>query len=353
MSENSFKYYEIRDILAHNAFINLIVGMRGVGKTTSAASWCVDDYEKWSHQRPSEFVWIRRFKSELKGEDLQKFFDNLKTQEKYKDYEFEVSGKVAKMRKKGQEKWRKFGYFMALTEAITKKGIPYPNVNKVIFDEFIIDKDKQRHRQYLPNECKEFLDIVSTIVRDDDSRNLRCILMANAGDIVNPYFLFWNFTDFDREITKKQGGEVLLHYVDNAGFRDHMKETRFGKLIAGTSYEAFAVNNEFVEASTEFIGTKPSHARWSFGFKVRGETFGVWHDPNEGLWYIDNKTPKRPKPMYALTNKDHRPNLVMLQQSSLLRKKLLEFYTYGYLFFNSVQTREKSIEALRLSSIIR
>src|SRR6056300_1738318 len=89
-------YWNIKDVISHNKFLNFIVGNRGAGKSYSSKKYCIDDFLK----NGSQFVWVRRFDSEL--DDFQHTFfsdilhnypDSIKFH--YKHYKFYINDVVA------------------------------------------------------------------------------------------------------------------------------------------------------------------------------------------------------------------------------------------------------------------
>lgn len=115
--------------------MNFIIGHRGVGKSYGFKKWCLDDFIKNGKQ----FMWVRRYKTELKKikdgkntifyDDIRHLYPNHKIDIKGNDNggSFIIDGKVA-------------GYYLALSVSTSYKSVPFPNVDKLVFDEFLIDK---------------------------------------------------------------------------------------------------------------------------------------------------------------------------------------------------------------------
>lgn len=87
-------YWDINRALSYNCLFNFIVGARGVGKTYGCKNWAIKDFLKTGGQ----FVYVRRFKTELKKTD--KFFDDII--DSYPSVDFyaktaglELTGKIA------------------------------------------------------------------------------------------------------------------------------------------------------------------------------------------------------------------------------------------------------------------
>ena len=74
------------------------------------------------------------------------------------------------------------GYGFAISNAVVLKSSTFPLVDKIIFDEFIIDKG---NITYLSNEVDKFLETYETIAR---MRNVKVYFLGNAISIANPYF---------------------------------------------------------------------------------------------------------------------------------------------------------------------
>ena len=59
-------YYNYNDLFSYNAMFNFVIGERGVGKTYGILKKCVKDFiNTMSNEHPRQFVYLRRYKSEL------------------------------------------------------------------------------------------------------------------------------------------------------------------------------------------------------------------------------------------------------------------------------------------------
>ena len=121
-------YYELGNLLGRNKIMNIVIGQRGCGKTFQAKKWAVKKFIETG----KEFIWVRRYKTELKS--LQSFFDDIVSEGYFDSHSLEVKGKTAYI--DGQIA----GHFVALSVSANQKSVPYPNVDKIIFDEFMIEK---------------------------------------------------------------------------------------------------------------------------------------------------------------------------------------------------------------------
>ena len=325
-------YYDGQGILSRNAMFNMIIGGRSTGKTYWAKTGRIKHFLKTGKQ----FIYLRRYKSEF--DDKQSFFNDIVNE--FPGYEFKVEGMKGYIRKlsneeKNPNKWQLAAYFVTLANALTKKSVPYPDVDWIIFDEFIIVKG---HMHYMPHEVKSFLDFYNTVDRFQD--RVKVAFIANAVSIANPYFIEWKLRPRkNRQYTLSHNGYFCLEMVQSEAFKEHVDNTRFGKMIKETAYYDYAVSNTFQDNHNRFISKKSKESKYTFSFVFDGKTVGVWIDYNEGKYYICNKVPKDSKP-FVLTKEDLEPNLVMIERSSTLLKSVKKLYMQGCVFFDSVETRE-------------
>lgn len=327
MEVNTDIYYNGQTLLSKNALINFIIGERGNGKTYFFKKWCIKDFLR----KGNEFVWLRRYDTEL--DDIGLFFNDVGKE--FPNHEFEVKGGKFYIDKKVA------GYYFPLSKAITKKSIPYPNVSKIIFDEFLITKNNYH---YLSKEVESFLDAVETIGR---LRDVRCFLIANAISEINPYFVFFNIK-LEGRFTRI--GDILVERTDSADYREVKRETRFGKLISKTSYGKYAIDNEFVNDNHEFIEKRTEFARNIFNISINNKLIGIWIDYKVGKVYASFKY--NPEMVtICLTNEEMKPNYLMLNSRSNNLKMLKNAISYGYLYYESFKVKTYMLEVLKLLNI--
>ncbi len=168
-------YYDYTKILSYNAFINFLIGERGVGKTYGASKFVTKQFIN----KGEEFVYIRRYKSEL-AKSVPEFFKALINNDEFPNHKLSTKG-------------NKFiiddhvaGYSFSLSTAQSLKSTNFPKVKTIIFDEFIIEEG-QNH--YIKNEVENFLGMIESISR---MRDVRIFMLANAVTITNPYFIYFD-----------------------------------------------------------------------------------------------------------------------------------------------------------------
>ena len=349
-------YWNLRRTLTHNVLINVIVGNRGGGKSYGAKQWAIDNFIKNKEQ----FGYIRRYKDDLK-EPMIQFFKDI--EEKYPDYEFKVDNKYFYIRLKTEDKKQKWtdkdiaGFGFILSTASNKKSISYPNITTLIYDEFLIDKEGGNQR-YIKNEPIALLNLYETIARPGtDHPRVVLFMLANALTITNPYFLFWDLkmpTKQDKNgkwIWKHPTRPILVEDVRNEKFIDKKKNTEFGKLIEGTDYAGYSIENKFLHDNDTFVERKSESARFYFTFIYKEHTLGVWADFKEGIMYVSKAYDPSYPLVYSITMKDHKPNTLFLRTKSRAGhfKMFLEAFKMGYVRFESVNIKNITYEVIKLS----
>lgn len=330
-------YYSRNDLLSYNALFNFVVGERGTGKTYQFKDWAISDFIKNGNQ----FVYVRRYKTEFK--DIGNFFDDMI--KKYPNHKFSIGyGKFFIDNKIA-------GFYIPLSVAITKKSVAYPNVNKIGFDEFILEKSSLH---YLPNEVNAFLGLYETIARDRN--NVRCLFMANSVTLINPYFLF-----FDLQVSKTKrfwtfkNNDLVVELTDLEEFREHKKQTRFAKIIDGTDFSKYSIDGEFVADNYEFIENKTPNSYYLFTMVYKGENIGIWCDSKSGLMFVSNKVDLTYPLKYAITTNDHKPNMIVLSNkySREKIKVLTKMYEYGCLRYESLKLKSMMFDIFKLLNIAK
>lgn len=227
---------------------------------------------------------------------------------------------------------------MTLSTAQDLKSSNFSNVTTIIFDEFIIEEGQKKF--YLNNEVLIFLNLLETIGR---MRDFKVFMLANPANIyTNPYFLYFDLSlPYNNDIKLFKEGLILLQYMRNEEYRQEKRKTKFGKLVAGTSFEDYAINNKALNDNRNFIEKKQGSAKFSFAFIYNNETFGVWYDYNEGKIFVSNDYLKNTPYLFACTLKDHTPNTLLLNSTKKYNcwKSFIDNYRLGNLRFENMKIK--------------
>lgn len=361
MKEKSI-YYDINETLTHNCLWNFICGNRSAGKTYGFKKWAIKDWIKNKNQ----FGYIRRYETEVDKGKLDKFFDDIVNNNEFPDYEFKVEGLTFYARenlkpsevefdkdglpKPNTKPWEVIGYCFILSKQITFKSVPFPYINKLLFDEFLIEEGVYR---YLNNEIFAINDLYNTVARPGTD-HIRVIMffMANAITFTNIYFLTYGLRPpaKGKEYYKPKGKSLLLQMVAKTEMIERQKKTEYGQLIADTDYEKHAFENKFYLDDETFIQRKTNNSKYYFTMKYNGETFGVWIDYDEGILYVSEKVDPCCQKVYALTQKDHKPNTMLIKSAnkSIFLKAFMDCYKDGNVRFENMKVKNISYDIIKL-----
>lgn len=343
---NDVRFYTKDKLFSYRAFLNISLGARGTGKTTCAKFWCIDDFIR--HKK--RFVWLRRYNTELFG-DKKKGIEGCvkgfttKIQKFYKDVKFETKGNTLYIN--GDDA----GCFVALSTSTAMKSVDFENVNKIIFDEFLI-MDGSKYC-YLNNEITLFLDLISTVFRpiaDLDGKEqyrTRVWLLSNAITFGNDYFFYFNIRPFPINsiyYDKKRG--IAVEQYENKIHENAVKQTMFGKLITGTEYEAYAIENKYLLDNNDFIGKKSRNAYLIFNIRYEGREWGIYSDEN--YVYVTTGVDKN-RPFFTFTKADHSIDSVLVKSCRGTRFEILiKNYQLGLVKFENTSIKRKFIDFMSL-----
>lgn len=338
----SRQFYNPSKAISYGAPLTAVISMRSYGKTYGFTKAAIKD---WMRDK-SQFVYVRRYDTELKT-SAPKIFDDIAAHDEFPGYEFKMQGYTGLVRKKTPDdsaKWEEICHCIPLSKQASYKGVAFPRVKKIIFDEYI--RVLKTPPGYLRDDMGALFDLYKTISRDRE--NAHMYLLGNACDLTNPLFLF-----LGRELKGEpkdgfswyRNKTVLVEYAKNKQFADEERQTVVGRLVDGTQYAGVMIDAKFANAGEEFIAAKPSRARYLYGFDWQGKRFGCWVDERNGYYYISRKLPKdadSPKyHLFALSAEDMRPNMYMIKRADPFIKNLQRLYTIGVCFFDSPATREQ------------
>ena len=333
-------YYNYAKLLSYNGTYNFLVGGRGLGKTYGAKKRAIK--RAITHQK--QFIYLRRYKTEMVAAKATFFADMAN---EFRDWDFRINGNEAhaapiSTRDEKKRQWKTIGFFITLSNAQTQKSVSFPDVETIIFDEFIIEKGSLH---YLPNEANVFNNFYSTVDRWQDKT--RVFFLANSVTIMNPYFLEYQIRpDEIGEISTFADGFVVCHFPDSAEFATSVYETKFGKFIKDTEYAEYAVGNEFEDASNQMVKIKDSTSTYMFTLETDKGTFSIWVSVLSGEYFIQEKLPKSQRNFTMITNKVGPDKMLMLKTDKPL-VYLRSAFGQGKMSFDKPSTRNAFIEVFK------
>lgn len=321
-------YYDPNKTLSRQRLFNFVIGARGCGKTYGAKKTVIRNFIRSKKQ----FVYLRRYDTEMPAAEMLNFFDDISME--FPDHEFRshnglfrIDGEIA-------------GWYFPLSKATMLKSIPFPNVSLIIFDEFIIEVGIYR---YLPNEVRTFLECYSTISRD---RDVPVLFLSNAITMTNPYFLYFKLS-FEKEQTLKLTKFISVELIQSQEYVQHVSQTKFGQLIAGTEYGDYNMQNKFLLDTDSFIDTMPTGAAYICTFIIKNREIGFYVSPENTTWYLSEKVDKTCRRKFALVFSEHDQNTILAQRQNPHIRQMLETYCQGNLRFTNQEVKNICTDILR------
>lgn len=314
------KYYDISKTLSRQRLFSFVVGPRGCGKTYAFKRQVIKSFLK----RGDQFVYIRRFETEFPAAEIRNFFDDIALE--FPDHDFKAGKGLFKIDDEV------VGWYIPLSKATMLKSIPFPHVGLIGFDEFIIETG---YHNYLPNEVRSFLECYSTISRD---RDVPVIFMSNAITMTNPYFIYFDIK-FEKDQTVYLTEHISVEVIHNDAFERHMSNTKFGKLIAGTDYGNYAMQNKFLLDTDCFIEQMPSACNYIATFVFNGKEFGYYINLECNRWYLSDKIDKSCPNIYTLDIKEHTEETVLAAKNNIIIASMLSKFCQGLLRFDTQQCK--------------
>lgn len=331
-------FYNFDKLISYHALLNFVIGERGVGKSFNAKILAIKDFIKNGKQ----FVYLRRYQEELElacGD----FFSDIQKAGYFKDDEFDVvkEDKLVKFLMNNEV----IGFGCALSKSGILKSRAFPDVRTIIFDEFIIDEDG--FHRYIKNEVSKMLDICETIFRLRDDG--RVLFLANAITIDNPYFNYFDLNlPYNSEFKLYKDGLILVNYIKNLEYRAQKTKTRFGKLIAGTSYGNYAIDNKMLRDDDNFIEKKGQNPHFWHTLYINNSKFGIWIQPSLNRLYISEDLDPSSKFSYAVEFDDFTPDTKFISaKQNPYMKIILNYYKNGDLRFENIKVKNACMKLIK------
>lgn len=334
--QNRGIFYNYDKLFSYSdAIYYFVLGERGVGKSYGAIVKAIKNYLKDG----SQFVYLRRYKTEL-DTAVPKFFDALIENDEFPDLELKVkkSDKMSKFIINGEVA----GYAVALSTANILKSTSFAKVSLIIFDEFIIDKGAYH---YLKNECEQTLDITETIGR---LRDIKVLFLGNSISKSNPYFNYFDLTlPYDSEFKTFKDGLIVVNYIKNEEYRKVKKASKFGRLIAGTDYAKYAIDNEFLRDNNAFIEKRKEDAiNWNV-VTIYGHKYGVWIGKKTHRIYVESNFNPSNKLVYSTDEYSHSEDALLISAKRDWFRVVIENYKIGNVRFENQRCKDDCMKILR------
>ena len=304
-------YFNFNRIFSYNYCSTFIlIGGRGIGKTTGACIKVAKNYIK----KDEQFVYVRRYKNEIKKSKT--IFSKILLNVKNKGigsggFEYIYKGGV-------------FGWAIPLSTAISfKSGINFDRVSTIIFDEAILPRKSPY--KYLPDEIHAFFELVSTITRT--RKNYKIIIIGNNADIFNIYFDYFKVPTFDGIYVDKERGLYCELSKINPDLLKVEQETPLYKLVNGTPYGEYHYNNKPLTSDEYNIDVKVNTDELLIRLIYNNYTLNVYRHNNYKL-FIEFKDKAIKDNISFILYEGNNPNYYYI---GLFRKSsIYKWITYAY-----------------------
>lgn len=265
-----------KEVLKYHRLLNLVVSLRGHGKTSAAKRLAVENY--WNTGKKT--LWLRRYKNELG----KKFYDRFDT-----DFDqLDIPGREKLIMRGnelvedlGEKKYSTVIKFATLSQSSYMKSDNFSEYNLLIFDEFLIKKGSIH---YLPDEVDTFLELLNTVVRFRD--DFTCILMGNHMTNYNPYYNYFNLTVDPTKNNFVLRKEFLFKFVRSEEFEAFSQKSRFADVVRDTPYYDYAYEGAANQVTRDIIRKRPNKVSLMCNISHRHRKYTLYFSSDETALYI-------------------------------------------------------------------
>ena len=245
MSKN--KFYSLQAIDKKNALYSVIFGERSNGKTYAVLKKTIENWFRNNKQSAIVRRWQDDFKSKRGATMYAALCDVVKKESNdafdHVDYyggrffmaawEVKASGERVSVRDEVP-----FAYGFALSAWEHDKSTSYPDINIVLFDEFIT------RDSYLNDEFVIFMQVISTIVRHRN--DVRIYMLGNTVNKFCPYFAEMGLTN----VKKMEPGQIDFYKYGDSKLTVAVERTGTSNNNKKDSDVYFAFNNPKLQMIT-------------------------------------------------------------------------------------------------------
>lgn len=331
-------YYDYDKLLSRDFLIAFVISERGLGKTFGAKKAVLNRWLKSGGEE--EFMYVRRYKTELDS-SLATFWNDLQSNGYFEDHNLKVQ--KSKLLTKFTCDGKVCGYAVPLSTSNILKSTAFPKVKYIIFDEYLLTPGGTY--RYLKNEMTLYLDLIETVFRLRDGKVL---MLGNCiGTFSSPYFAYWDLDISDgKEFKSYKEGSILVHYARNDEYREKKRQTKFGKLIDGTEYGRYAIDNQDMTMNNMFIAKRPEKSTFKVLLIINGFKIGVWYGKDHFLYFSEKYDPNTTN-KFALNFNDHTESTIFTSaRENIYLNMCVHAYKHGWLKFENEKVKANSISLL-------
>lgn len=276
------RYYNTERIRKTDSIYNFVIGERSNGKTTAVLRDIVDDYYRTGRKGAV----VRQMEIDIQGHKGGSLFNGLEAGNMISELtDDEWSGVKYKNRayyftKRDPEtnevtaSAEPFCYIFAISQSTHYKGNSYPNIGTIMFDEFM-----RMDSMYLQDEVFQFLNLVSTLVRE--KADAKIFMVANTVSWNSPYFTTMRL----REVSKMKPGDLQV-FDFNDGKYDVKIAVEYCENTAdygGKDSDVYFtfVNDDRVRMITDGTFAVPEYPKCPHSFRSRDILCTYWFQTDD------------------------------------------------------------------------
>ena len=138
--------------------------------------------------------------------------------------------------------------------------------------------------------------------------------------------------------------------MKNEEYRNRKNQSKFGRLISGSEYGNYAINNDFLRDNNDFILKKSGNCVFSFAFIYEDQTFGVWYNYDAGRVFISSDYDKKSPYIFTTTVENHRPNTLLLKNARNYNcwSMLIQQFKLGNVFFENIKIKNITLNLFKI-----
>ena len=255
----------IRKYMEENQIVYVFIwGSRGIGKTYGVLL----DQIKRNRETGEKFIMLRRTKTQTDLITNEKFMPfktlNHDYDLTYRPFSigsgmyafFESAEEDGKVKPVGEE----IGLAMAVSTSGNVRGYDGYDISFAFYDEFIPLKSERPIR----GEADLLFNTLETIGRNRELQSgkpLYFMGLSNSNNVDNPYFLELGVVDRALKMGSSSNNEIwidrkrglMLICVNKSPIAERKKDTSLYRLTAGTDFQKMALDNEFVNVTTQSV----------------------------------------------------------------------------------------------------
>lgn len=330
----------------------IAIGERSNGKTFGVKEYAFDDYL----ERGKQLAVIRRWEDDFKGKNGISFYDDFihnptrgniidkKTRGKWNSVNYRSQmwylQRVGKSGEVEEIDDKPFAIAFALTKEEHYKSIPFPDIETILFDEFMT------RRIYVTDEFTLFMSILSTIIRLRDTP--RIFMCANTISTYCPYFIEMGI----KNVPKMKNGQMDIYTFGESKLKVIIERTdAMTKTGNKASNIYFAFDNPKLKMITEGsfevsiyphlpFKYRPCEIKYIYFIKFNNECFQceIIHHEKDWITYIHRKTtPIKEGEKGMIYQEDWRPEANysrrLLHPASPLQNAIAKFFAKEKVFY--------------------